>query len=140
VNFDSQHPDGSGSNNLGVSVRSAAHTALAREIAAASAVLLKNTPSTSRGLPLASPSTIAVVGQDAKMPTPDCNLNECNDGTVVIGWGSGSYTLDYTIPPIDAITSHVGSSATITSSLTNDINNAVAAASGKDVAIVFANA
>jgi beta-glucosidase len=87
VNFDSQHPDGSGPLNLNVSVRSAAHTALAREIAAASAVLLKNTASETRGLPLGSPKTIAVIGQDAKMPTSDCYLNECNDGTMVIGLG-----------------------------------------------------
>ena len=86
VNFDSQHPDGSGSLNLNVSVRSDAHTALVREIAAASSVLLKNTPSGTHGLPLGSPKTIAVIGQDAKMPNPDCNLNECNDGTMVIGF------------------------------------------------------
>ncbi|KAG6873645.1 hypothetical protein C0995_013152 [Termitomyces sp. Mi166 len=63
VNFDAQHPDGSGSLNLNVSVRSDAHTALVREIASASAVLLKNnrttttgTPdwATTRGLPLAA--------------------------------------------------------------------------------------
>lgn len=59
---------------------------------------------------------------------------------MVIGWGSGSYTLDYVVPPIDAITAHIGSSGNITSSLTNDITAAVTAAEGKDVAIVFANA
>lgn len=140
VNFDSQHPDGSGSLNLNVSVRSAAHTALAREIAAASAVLLKNIPSSTRGLPLGSPKTIAMIGQDAKMPTPDCPFNQCDDGTMVIGWGSGSYTLDYTVPPITAITSYVGENSNVTSSLTNDINNGTMTATGTDVAIVFANA
>lgn len=158
VNFDSQRPDGSGPGNQNVVVRTAAHTALIREIAAASAVLLKNTRSGSQGLPLGQPKTIAVIGQDAKMPTPDCNLNMCNDGTMVIGcvtrvlqemgctqptfrrWGSGSYTLDYVVPPIDAIKSHIGDNAVLTTSLTNDINAAVSAARGKDVAIVFANA
>jgi beta-glucosidase len=48
--------------------------------------------------------------------------------------------LDYVVPPIDAITSHVGSSGVVTSSLSNNINAAVSAAKGKDVAIVFANA
>ena len=67
-------------------VRTAAHTALAREIAAASAVLLKNNKSGSRGLPLGQPKTVAVIGQDAKMPTPNCDLNMCNDGTMVIGY------------------------------------------------------
>lgn len=92
------------------------------------------------------------------MPTPDCNLNMCNDGTMVVGyvlcdvskmapaqvafcrWGSGSYSLDNVIPPVNAIISHVGDSGVVTSSLSNDINAAVAAARGKDVAIVFANA
>jgi beta-glucosidase len=91
------------------------------------------------------------------MPTPDCNLNMCNDGTMVVGcvscqrlelrstqtlcrWGSGSYTLDYVVPPIDAIKNHVNTTAVVTSSLSNDINAAVSAAKGKDVAIVFSNA
>lgn len=55
-------------------------------------------------------------------------------------WGSGSYSLDNVVPPIDAITSHIGNSGVVTPSLSNDINAAVAAARGKDVAIVFANA
>lgn len=121
-------------------------------------MLLKNNGSGSLGLPLREPNTIAVIGQDAKKPTPDCNLNMCNDGTMVIGyashllrmveftqtmlsrWGSGSYSLEHVVPPIDAIQSHVGSTSVVTSSLSNDINRAVAAAKGKDVAIVFANA
>lgn len=119
---------------------------------------MKNTKSGSLGLPLGQPKTIAVIGQDAKMPTPDCNLNMCNDGTMVIGcvspvlrqmrsvqiplhrWGSGSYSLDYVVPPIDAIKSHVGKTGVITSSLSNNINGAISAAKGKDVAIVFTNA
>jgi beta-glucosidase len=48
--------------------------------------------------------------------------------------------LDYVVPPIDAIKSHVGYSTVLTTSLTNDINAAASAAKGKDVAIVFANA
>ncbi|KAG6816117.1 hypothetical protein H0H87_008539 [Tephrocybe sp. NHM501043] len=152
VNFDARHPDGSGSLNLGVSVRSDAHTSLAREIASASAVLLKNnrttttgTPSgtTVRGLPIAASriKTMAVVGQDAKAPNMSCNdLNECNDGTMSIGWGSGSNSLEFIVAPIDALTSFVGTSATITSSLSNDLNAGAAAAKGKDVAYVFVNA
>jgi beta-glucosidase len=80
-----------------VSVRSNAHTALVREIASASAVLLKNNRTTTtgdpsgmtiRGLPVAASyiKTMAVVGQDARMPNLKCNgLNECNDGTMSIG-------------------------------------------------------
>lgn len=98
VNFDAQKPDGSGSRNLHVNVRTTEHTALVREIGSASAVLLKNnrtttngspTGSTIRGLPLDKSriKTMAVVGQDAKAPNKSCgDLNECNDGTMSIGW------------------------------------------------------
>lgn len=152
VNFDSQKSDGSGSLNLNVNVRSEEHTALAREIASASAVLLKNTRKTTTGTPsgtttsglplsLSRIKSIAVVGQDAKMPNLKCNdLNECNDGTMSIGWGSGSNSLQFIVPPIDAINSFVGKSATITTSLSNDLNDGVNAAKGKDVALVFVNA
>jgi len=61
-------------------------------------------------------------------------------GTVFYRWGSGSYTLENVVPPIDAITNHIGNSGIVSSSLSNDINAAVTTARGKDVAIVFANA
>ncbi|KAK0199460.1 glycoside hydrolase family 3 protein [Desarmillaria ectypa] len=152
VNFNVQKPDGSGGLNLGISVRSEAHTALTREIGAASAVLLKNNRTTTtgsasgvtvRGLPVAQErvKTIAIVGQDAKMPNMTCNdVGECNDGTMSAGWGSGTISLQYIIPPIDAITKFVGNSTTITSSLSNDLSTGPAAANGKDLAIVFVNA
>ncbi|KAK7436898.1 hypothetical protein VKT23_018918 [Stygiomarasmius scandens] len=157
INFDAQHADGSGSLNLGVNVRSDAHTELTREIGRASAVLLKKnrttsdgTPSgtTTRGLPVAQEriKSIAVIGQDAKLPNLNCNpplapgLNECNDGTMSIGWGSGSNSLDFIVPPITAITDFVGNSATVTQSLSNDLSAGPNAARGKDLAIVFANA
>ncbi|KAG8692221.1 hypothetical protein FRC09_011385 [Ceratobasidium sp. 395] len=145
TNFDAQHPDGSGSLNLNVNVRTDAHTALVKEIASASAVLLKNsrTTSSSAGLPLAIPKTIAIVGQDAKKGPADCKLNECNDGTMSIGWGSGSNSLDFSIAPYDALVSRIasqGNKTVITASLSNDINAAVLAARGKEVALVFVNA
>ncbi|KAJ7033558.1 glycoside hydrolase family 3 protein [Mycena alexandri] len=152
VNFDAQHSDGSGSLNLGVSVRSAAHTALVREIGGASAVLLKNNRTTTtgtasgvttRGLPIAVAriKTMAVIGKDALLPNLSCNdLNECNDGTMSIGWGSGSNSLAFIVPPITAIQSFVGTSATIATSLSNDLTAGPAAAKGKDVALVFVNA
>ncbi|CCO32887.1 hypothetical protein BN14_06951 [Rhizoctonia solani AG-1 IB] len=87
TNFDAQKPDGSGSLNLNVNVRTAEHTALVKEIASASAVLLKNsrTGTSGRGLPLALPNSIAIIGQDAKKGSTNCRLNECNDGTMSIG-------------------------------------------------------
>ena len=95
VNFNTQAPDGSGALNENVNVRSDAHTLLVREIASASAVLLKNNRTTSggvttRGLPIAQSmiNTVAIVGQDAKQLNQHCSggLNECNDGTMVIGY------------------------------------------------------
>ncbi|KAJ3517116.1 hypothetical protein NLJ89_g706 [Agrocybe chaxingu] len=149
TNFDAQRRDGTGPRNLGVNVRSAAHTAINKEIVSASSVLLKNARVTNsagqstRGLPLTRgvAKTVAIIGQDAKMPKLDCNeLGECNEGTMVVGWGSGSTLLDHVVPPVDALTAHIGNTATITTSLTMDQNNAANAARGKDVAFVFANA
>ncbi|KAJ4501109.1 glycoside hydrolase family 3 protein [Lentinula lateritia] len=153
INFNAQDPDGTDSLNLNVNVRTDAHTALVRQIGSASAVLLKNNRTTSdgtatgttiRGLPLSKDiKTIAVVGQDAQQLNLDCGggLNECNDGTMVIGWGSGSNNVEFTVPPIDAITDFAQGFATISSDITsNDLTGGPAVAEGKDLAIVFANA
>ncbi|KAF7319475.1 Glycoside hydrolase family 3 protein [Mycena chlorophos] len=143
INFDAQTPDGTGSENLNVNVRSDNHTALAREIAADSAVLLRNVD---KVLPLTASSfkTAAIVGLDAIIPNLDCadnNENQCDDGTMPIGWGSGSNLLDYTVPPITALNETFNAAGVkVTTSLTNDLNAGPAAAVGKDVAIVLANA
>ncbi|KAJ7465974.1 glycoside hydrolase family 3 protein [Mycena latifolia] len=143
VNFDAQHSDGSGPLNLNVSVRSAAHTALAREIAAASAVLLKNTQG-APGLPLSASAIkhAAIVGQDALLPNLNCgDSNECDDGTMTIGWGSGSNSLLFTVPPITALNqTFTAAGAAVTTSLSNDAAAGATAAKGKDVAIVLVNA
>ncbi|KAJ7489647.1 glycoside hydrolase family 3 protein [Mycena galericulata] len=143
VNFDAQHSDGSGPLNSNVSVRSTAHTALAREIASASVVLLKNSQGL-RGLPLAPSAikSVAIIGTDALLPNLDCgDLNECDDGTMTIGWGSGSNSLEFTVPPITALNqSFVGTSVVITTSLSNDVAAGSSVAGGSDLAIVFVNA
>ncbi|KAJ7059706.1 glycoside hydrolase family 3 protein [Mycena amicta] len=141
VNFDAQHSDGSGPLNLNVSVRSAAHTALAREIAADSVVLLKNLP---RGLPLnvAAFKTAAIVGKDALLPNLNCgDSNQCDDGTMTIGWGSGSNSLQFTVPPVTALNQTLAAAGVpVTMSLSNDLIAGPKAAAGKDVAIVLVNA
>jgi len=69
--------------NQHVNVRSDAHTTLAKEVATASSVLLKNT---NGALPLkGTEKTMAIIGLDAKAPQTGCNLNACNGGTVVTG-------------------------------------------------------
>ncbi|CAK5269088.1 unnamed protein product [Mycena citricolor] len=156
VSFGVQQSYGTTGLNENVNVRSATHLAIAREVAAASTVLLKNNRTSSagagapagsgttlRGLPVAlsQVKSIAIVGLDGIMPNVKCNdLNECNDGTLGVGWGSGSNYVRDTIPPVTAIQDFVGSSATITTSLTNDLNAGPAAAKGKDLCIVLGNA
>ncbi|KAJ6533421.1 glycoside hydrolase family 3 protein [Mycena vulgaris] len=143
VNYDAQHSDGSGPLNLNVSVRSAAHTALSREIAADSVVLLKNTAG-APGLPLSTSAikSVAIIGKDALLPNLNCgDSNECDDGTMTIGWGSGSNSLDFTVPPITALNqTFAGTGAAVTTSLSNDLTAGSNAAKGKDVAIVLVNA
>ncbi|KIK64152.1 glycoside hydrolase family 3 protein [Collybiopsis luxurians FD-317 M1] len=145
INFDAQNPDGSGDLNENVNVRTDAHTALVRQIGSASAVLLKNNrTSGGGGLPLTKDlKTIAVVGYDAQQLDLNCagGLNECNTGTMVIGWGSGSNNVAFTVPPIQAIQDFASSFATISTDITsNDLSGGPAVAKGKDLALVFANA
>ncbi|KAJ6568119.1 glycoside hydrolase family 3 protein [Mycena sp. CBHHK59/15] len=141
VNFDAQHSDGSGPLNLNVSVRSAAHTALAREIAGASAVLLKNTHS-ALPLKLSAIKSVALIGKDALLPNLNCgDSNTCDDGTMTIGWGSGSNSLEFTVPPVTALQAAFnGTGAVVATSLSNDLTAGPQAAKGKDVAIVLVNA
>ena len=65
---------------------------------------------------------------------------ECLILCLCFRWGSGSNSLQFIVPPIDALTSFVGSSVKITSSLSNDLNAGPKAARGKDAAFVFVNA
>lgn len=142
TNFDSQNPDGSGLLNENVTVRSVAHTQLAREIAARSSVLLKNE---NGALPLkGTERTMAVIGLDVNPPQNGCDLDACDGGVVVCGWGSGSISYDFVVPPLEALLSYSQTAPTfstqITNSSSNDIDSAVAAAMNKDVALVFVNA
>ncbi|KZW03718.1 hypothetical protein EXIGLDRAFT_634970 [Exidia glandulosa HHB12029] len=124
------------SDNAHVNARSDAHTALIRTIAAASTVVVKNTG----GLPLSSPASLAIIGQDAAPPQTGCDLNACLGGTLAIGWGSGTTTLDYVVPPITALQQRIGAQGNKTvlaQSLSNDIDPGVSAARGKSAAIVF---
>ncbi|KAF3908700.1 Beta-glucosidase [Arthrobotrys entomopaga] len=82
------------------------HAALIREIASKGTVLLKNNGS----LPLGRPRQIAVFGSDAidnpKGPN-GCPDRGCSDGTpegtVAMGWGSGTANFPYLISPLNAL-------------------------------------
>ncbi|KAF3923256.1 Beta-glucosidase [Orbilia brochopaga] len=87
--------------NGNVDVRGA-HGALIREVAAKGTVILKNNGS----LPIIRPRQIAVFGSDAtdnpKGPN-GCNDRGCADGTVAMGWGSGTANFPYLISPLTAL-------------------------------------
>jgi len=78
------------------------HHKLIREIAAKGTVLLKN----NGALPLKKPKFIAVVGEDAG-PNPlgpnACNDRGCDNGTLGMGWGSGTANFPYLITPDSAL-------------------------------------
>ncbi|KAG0145909.1 hypothetical protein CROQUDRAFT_723208 [Cronartium quercuum f. sp. fusiforme G11] len=121
-----------------VDARSDSHTKLIREIAAASAVLLKNDGI----LPLSAPSTLALIGLDAAdISETDCDWNACKlGGTIPVGWGSGTNSLKHVIAPAIAIQYMLAKEdlpTKVLTSLTNDIDEAVSVAESAEVAIVF---
>ncbi|KAG8870801.1 hypothetical protein FRB97_009365 [Tulasnella sp. 331] len=125
--------------NLNASVQ-ANHKTLIREIGGASTVLLKNTGKT---LPLGSPSTIAVIGNDAG--TNPAGPNSCTDkgcdvGVLAVGWGSGTANFPYLVDPLSAIKAHVPKTPIASSLNDTDLVAAQKAAKGASVALVFINA
>ncbi|KAL8276341.1 hypothetical protein RQP46_011266 [Phenoliferia psychrophenolica] len=124
--------------NQHVNVRSDAHTALIRQIGAAGIVMLKNQ---NGALPLRAPASLAVVGLDAAPPQQGCLMNACDGGTVVVGWGSGTTSLDHVISPVDAIKAFVSATPTaLNISATDDRGLAVGASNTTEAAIVFVHA
>lgn len=83
------------------------HNKLIRETAAKGTVLLKNN---FRALPLKQPKFVAVIGEDAG-PNPKgpngCADRGCDQGTLAMGWGSGSTEFPYLVTPDSAIQSKV---------------------------------
>ncbi|KAH6636032.1 glycosyl hydrolase family 3 N terminal domain-containing protein [Chaetomium tenue] len=78
------------------------HGKLIREIAAKGTVLLKN----SGALPLQKPKFVAVIGEDAggNPNGPNgCGDRGCDDGTLAMGWGSGTANFPYLITPDAAL-------------------------------------
>ncbi|KAJ5692142.1 beta-glucosidase A [Penicillium macrosclerotiorum] len=83
------------------------HSKHIRETAAKGTVLLKNN---FNALPLKDPKFVAVVGEDAgpnrKGPN-GCGDRGCDEGTLAMGWGSGSTQFPYLVTPDSAIQSRV---------------------------------
>ncbi|KAK4225193.1 glycoside hydrolase [Podospora fimiseda] len=78
------------------------HGSLIREIGAKATVLLKNSGS----LPLNKPKFLVVVGEDAgpNLNGPNsCNDRGCDNGTLAMGWGSGTSNYPYLVTPDAAL-------------------------------------
>ncbi|KAF7358310.1 Beta-glucosidase [Mycena venus] len=122
------------------------HYKLIRQIGAASTILLKNT---NKALPLAVTNIkrIAILGSDAG-PNPDganaCSDRGCSQGTMAMGWGSGTANFPYLIDPLQAITSHIQSidPTVVIDSVLNDFDLAQVrtVSSLADTCLVFASA
>ena len=120
------------------------HAQVIRAIGQASTVLLKNT---NGALPLkGTEKQTALIGYDAgsnPWGANGCGDRGCDNGTLAMGWGSGTSNFPYLVTPEAAITQYVltqttGEVFTITDSYA--YAQAVALATQADVAIVFANA
>ncbi|KAJ7099289.1 glycoside hydrolase superfamily [Mycena belliarum] len=122
------------------------HYKLIREIGAASTILLKNTK---KALPLKVKNLkrIAILGSDAG-PNPDgpngCQDRGCNQGTLAMGWGSGTANFPYLVDPLSAIGAHVQSidPSVVVEGVLNDFNlrQVATVSSLADACLVFVNA
>ncbi|KAL5316134.1 hypothetical protein ACEPPN_017012 [Leptodophora sp. 'Broadleaf-Isolate-01'] len=116
------------------------HKTLARKIARDGIVLLKNTDG---ALPLKKPASLAVVGYDSIVNPQGANVcvdRGCNNGTLAMGWGSGTADFPYLISPLDAIKAQASNDGTTVTSSPNDVpSSAASAASSAATALVFIN-
>ncbi|KAM3074898.1 hypothetical protein ACMFMG_008308 [Clarireedia jacksonii] len=116
------------------------HKTVARAVARDGIVLLKNT---NNALPLKKPASLAVVGLDA-VTNPSgpnaCTDRGCDQGTLAMGWGSGTADFPYLTSPYDAIKSQAAADGTtVTLSGTDSTSAGASAASAAATAIVFIN-
>ncbi|KAL1306407.1 hypothetical protein AAFC00_005113 [Neodothiora populina] len=128
--------------NQHVDVRGS-HAPLIREIAAKSTVLLKNVNNT---LPLTgSEKLTAVFGYDA-IANPEgnnaCVDRQCDNGTLAMGWGSGSSNFASLITPDMAISNEVAANGGAYEAVTDNYALAKVGplARRADVSLVFVNA
>jgi beta-glucosidase len=122
------------------------HAALVREIGSASTVLLKNTGS----LPLTGKEKLtALFGDDAgnnPYGVNGCSDRGCRNGTLAMGWGSGTANFPYLVSPSTAIENVVVANGGTFSAITDDYaynsgqEQIQKLATHASVAIVFVNA
>jgi hypothetical protein len=105
-------------------------------------VLLKNTKKT---LPLSKPKSVAVIGYDAH-DNPggpnSCSDRGCDNGTLAMGWGSGTANFPYLIAPNTALMAQAANDGSKYTNVSNNYDFAAVAKAvvGAEVAIIFANA
>jgi beta-glucosidase len=116
------------------------HKTNVRAMARDGIVLLKNT---NAALPFNKPKSIAVIGSDSIVAPKGANAcvdRGCNDGTLAMGWGSGSVEFPYLIAPLDALKAQAQKDGTTVSSSPNDsAQQGASAAQDAEVAVVCIN-
>ncbi|KAH8692819.1 putative beta-glucosidase [Talaromyces proteolyticus] len=119
------------------------HAQLIRQIGSSSAVLLKNT---NGALPLTGKErNVGVFGADAGSNVngvDGCADRGCDDGTLAMGWGSGTDNFPYLVTPEQAIEAAVIQNGGLFTAVTNQsgIDFAQKAAAQADTCLVFGNA
>ncbi|KAK9446615.1 glycosyl hydrolase family 3 N terminal domain-containing protein [Limtongia smithiae] len=124
--------------NKHVNARSALSSNVTATIATESMVLLKN----NGGLPLQAYGSLALLGSAAGPPPlgPNgCENLECNNGTLGMGWGSGTANYPYLVTPLEAINAKVrANSMSLAYNLDDDdLDGCASTAENMDAAIVF---
>jgi beta-glucosidase len=128
--------------NQHVDVR-AEHAMSIRSAAARSTVLLKNTDGV---LPLTGTEKFTAVFGDDSTENPygpnGCPDHGCDNGTLAMGWGSGTAFYPYLVTPLEAIKSEALGKGSLVQSVTDNwaYDQITALAKQASVAIVFANA
>lgn len=122
------------------------HANVIREIGRASTVLLKNT---NNALPLkGTEKQIGIFGKDAgsnPYGANGCSDRGCDNGTLAMGWGSGTANFPYLVTPEQAIQNYVltQTNSTVYAILDNFADQSYQIpqlATQADVALVFVNA
>jgi beta-glucosidase len=122
------------------------HYKLIRQVGSAGTVLLKNT-NAALPLNLQKIKRIGIFGSDAG-PNPDgpngCTDRGCDQGTLAMGWGSGTANFPYLIDPSAAINTYVQAHkpTTVVEAIFDDFNygQVTNVAAQADTCLVFVNA
>ncbi len=138
VNFDA-FKSMSAPTNEHVNAMRPSHAAISRKISASGTVILKNDKNV---LPFNKPGRVALIGSDAGPAEKGANFYADRggvDGTLGIGWGSGTADYSYLISPYEAISARTKQDGTDLhwSFDDYDYNTAQKLAAAADVAMVF---